>query len=129
MALAAEKLQDLTRRLSEDSATLVRTEIELAKAEVREKVQSLAKAAAFGAVAAALSLVALFALIQAVIDALDLAMPAWLAALIVGVVLLLLAGLLGMLAARNAKRGAPPVPEQAVAEAKAVAETLREVRP
>jgi membrane protein len=124
----ADRLQDLVTRLSEDSATLVRSEIELAKAEVREKVGALAKAAAFGGVAAVLSLFGLFALVQAVIDALDLAMPAWLAALIVALALLGVAGVAGLLALRSIKRGTPPVPEQAVAEARAVAETLREAR-
>src|ERR671932_269636 len=102
MAATAERLQDLVTRLSEDSATLVRSEIELAKAEVREKATALAKAAALGGIAAAVSLFGLFAL-----------------------VLLGVAGLAGLLALRSIKRGTPPVPQQAVAEAKAVAETLR----
>ena len=125
---AAERLQDLAHRLSEDSATLVRAEIQLAKAEVREKTMALGRAAAFGAVAAVLSLFALFALVQALIDALDVAMPNWLAALLVGVILLAVAGVLGLLAMRAAKRGSPPVPEKAVAEARAVADELREAR-
>src|SRR3954465_3105919 len=98
---AADRLQDIVQRLSEDSALLVRTEIDLAKAEVREKVMSLAKAAAMGAVAAALALVALFALVQALIDGIAVFTPDWLAALIVGVLLILGAGLFGLLALRN----------------------------
>jgi uncharacterized membrane protein YqjE len=125
----AEKLQDLVQRLQDDSSTLVRKEIELAKAEVREKATSLGKAAALGAGAAALGVLGLFALILTLIFVLDIWMPIWLAAIIVTLVVFAVAGVLGLLAAKAAKRGAPPVPNQAIAEAKATAETLREVRP
>jgi uncharacterized membrane protein YqjE len=124
----AEKLQDLVHRLQDDSSNLVRKEIELAKAEVREKAMSLAKAAAFGAGAAALGVLGLFALILTLIFVLDIWMPIWLAAIIVTLVVFLVAGVLGLLAAKAAKRGAPPVPNKAIAEAKAIPETLREVR-
>src|SRR5206468_3219799 len=116
---AAEKIQDLVHRLSEDSSTLVRSEIELAKAEVREKLQALARAGAFGAVAAVIALLGAFALVQFFIYALGGVLPYWASSLIVAVAMLAVAGLLGLLALRSAKRGAPPVPEQAVAEAKA----------
>src|SRR3954470_5564430 len=125
----AERLQDLVHRLSDDSATLVRKEIELAKAEVREKAMSLGKAAAFGAVAGVLAVLALFALVQAGIYGLGEALPLWASALIVTLILLLIAGLLGWLAAKAAKRGAPPVPDKAIAEAKAIPHALREARP
>src|SRR3954470_16399909 len=97
---AAEKLQDLVHRLSDDSSTLVRKEIELFKAELREKAQSFGKAAAFAAVAAAIAVLALFALVQAGIYGLGEALPLWASALIVTAILLLIAGVLGWLAAR-----------------------------
>ena len=124
----AEKLQDLVHRLQDDSSNLVRKEIELAKAEVREKGMSLAKAAAFGAGAAALAVLGLFALILTLIFVLDIWMPIWLAAIIVTLVVFLMAGVLGLLAKKAAERGAPPMPDMAIAEAKAIPETLREVR-
>jgi uncharacterized membrane protein YqjE len=126
---AADRLQDLVQRLSEDTSHLVRSEIQLAQAEVKEKIAKLAAAAAMGAAAAAIALVGLFALIQAIIDALGLAVPDWLAALIVALVLFAGAGILALMAARSAKRGAPPVPQKAIAEARATADTLREVVP
>jgi uncharacterized membrane protein YqjE len=125
----AEKLQDLVHRLQDDSSTLVRKEIELAKAELREKAMSLAMAAGLGAGAAALGVLGLFALILTLIFVLDIWMPIWLAGIIVTLVVFLTAGLLAFLAMRAAKRGAPPVPDKAIAEAKAIPETLREVRP
>jgi uncharacterized membrane protein YqjE len=125
----AEKLQDLVHRLQDDSSNLVRKEIELAKAELREKATSLAKAAGFGAGAAALGVLGLFALILTLIFVLDIWMPIWLAGIIVTLVVFATAGVLGLLAAKAAKKGAPPVPDKAIAEAKAIPETLREVRP
>jgi uncharacterized membrane protein YqjE len=125
----AEKLQDLVHRLQDDSSNLVRKEIELAKAELREKMASLARAAAFGGAAAVLAIFGVFALVLTLIFVLDIWMPLWLAALIVTLVFFLVAGVLGLLAAKAAKRGAPPVPDMAIAEAKAIPETLREVRP
>ncbi len=52
-------------------------------------------------------------------------LDAWLALLIVTVGLLALAGLLGLLAVKRIKRGTPPVPEQAIREAKLTSEALR----
>ena len=125
----ADRLQDLAQRLSEDTSQLVRSEIQLAQAEVKEKLASLAKAAGLGIGAGALALVGLFALVQAIIDALGLAVPDWLAALIVALVLFAVAGLLVFIAVKAAKRGAPPVPDKAIAEARATADTLREGLP
>src|SRR3954465_4308644 len=125
----AEKLQDLVHRLQDDSSTLVRKEIELAKAELREKASLLARAAALGGVAAVLAIFGVFALVLTLIFVLDVWMPLWLAALIVTLVFFLVAAVFGLLAAKAAKRGAPPVPNQAIAEAKAIPDALREVRP
>jgi hypothetical protein len=125
---APDKLQDLVERLSDDTATLVRSEIELAKTEVREKLMALARAGGFGAVAAVVALLGAFALVECAIYSLGAVLPYWASSLIVTLVLFLTAGLLALAAVKLAKRGAPPVPDQAVAEAKAAAEQLREVR-
>ena len=52
-------------------------------------------------------------------------LPWWLALLIVTVALLLLAGLLGLLALGAIKKGSPPVPEQAIQEAKLTTAALK----
>ena len=49
----------------------------------------------------------------------------WLALLIVPVGVLLVAGILGLIGVNRIKKGTPPVPEQAIAEAKLTKETLQ----
>jgi Putative Actinobacterial Holin-X, holin superfamily III len=53
------------------------------------------------------------------------ALPWWAALLIVTVGILLVAGLLGLLGVRSIKKGTPPVPEQALTEAKLTTEALK----
>ncbi|HEX2080643.1 MAG TPA: phage holin family protein [Longimicrobium sp.] len=90
-------LGDLFRQLAQDSATLVRQEMTLAKAELKANVRSVARDAAMVAVGGVLALVGVIVLIAflvvAVGDALD---NYWLGALIVGVLFLLVGGLLAM---------------------------------
>jgi apolipoprotein N-acyltransferase len=52
-------------------------------------------------------------------------MPVWLALLIVAVGLLVLTAILGLLAIRSIKRGTPPVPQQAIDEAKLTTQALK----
>jgi hypothetical protein len=119
-------VQDLFRRLREDFAALIRSEIELAKAEVQAKLKVHARGVAFIAIGGAFALVALFALVFAAIAALALVMPYWAAALIVGGVLLLIALLLVWLGVRAVKRTGIPTPDGAVAEALATVEMVKE---
>ena len=90
-------LGDLFRQLAQDSATLVRQEMALAKAELKSNVKSVARDAAMVAVGGILALVGVTVLIAflvvAVGDALD---NYWLGALIVGVLFLLVGGILAM---------------------------------
>jgi len=70
----------------------------------------------------------LFALgfgIGAAVAGIATATSTWLALLIVTGGLILLAGLLGMLALRSLKKGTPPVPEQALREARLTTEALK----
>jgi len=116
-------------RLTEDSARLVRSEIQLAKAEVTSQVASFARVAVFGVIAGAIALLSLFALMLAGIFALATQFSLWLSALIVFGVMIFLAGIFGMLALRTMKKSkGAPVPREAIKEARLVAEDLREAR-
>jgi uncharacterized membrane protein YqjE len=115
-------------RLTEDSARLVRSEIQLAKAEVTSQVASFARVAMFGAVAGAIALLSLFALMLAAIFGLATQFSLWVSSLIVFGVMILLAGLFGMLAMRVVKKSKAPVPREAIKEARLVADDLREAR-
>jgi len=122
------RLQDLVRRLADDSRGMVRSEIELAKLEMREKAQSMATGGAFLAVAAVLLALMLMSLVLAAIWGLATTLSLWLSALIVAGALLVLALIAALVGRTLLRRGAPPVPEGAVAEAQRTVETLKEVR-
>ena len=111
-------LADLMRDLSQQSTELIRQEIALAKAELRQK----GKAAGIGAgMFGAAGLVALFAvgaLTACLILALATAMDAWLAALIVAVVYLAVAGVAALLGKGKVQEATPPAPEQAIESTK-----------
>lgn len=109
----------LVQHASEQAARLVREELALARAELVEK----GRHAGFGAgLFGGGGLVALFglgALVLAAIAGLAEAVPAWLAALIVGVALLLVAGGLALLGRRQVRQAVPPMPEAATREVRA----------
>src|SRR5262245_43729620 len=111
-------LPELMRELSEQSTALVRQEIELAKAELREK----GKSAGIGAgMVGAAGLVALFgvgALTAFLILVLATAMAGWLAALIVAVVYLAAAGVAALVGKGKIDEATPPAPEQAIQSTK-----------
>ena len=122
----AQAIQDVSDR----AQLLVREEIELAKAEVTQKVSSLVKGAVIGIAAGVFAIFGLSILLQGF---------AWLAYwaipfpdgtqfwgfFIVAGVLFLLGALAGFLASRAFKRGAPPTPDLAIDEAKRIKETVR----
>lgn len=110
---------ELMRQLSNQTATLVRQELELAKAELTVKGKRVGIGAGMFGAAGVFGLYALGALTAAVILALSLAMSGWLAALIVTAVYGAVAGALALSGKSNVQRGVPPVPEQTV-------ETVRE---
>jgi uncharacterized membrane protein YqjE len=113
-ALKERSIGELLTQLSQETTTLVRQELELAKAELTEKGKEAGKGAGMFGGAGLLGLLAAGALTACIIAALDTAMPLWLAALIVTV---LWTGIGAVLAARGRKelqRAAPAVPEQTV---------------
>jgi uncharacterized membrane protein YqjE len=109
---------DLLRQLSEQTTMLVRQELELAKAEVSEKGKKAGAGAGMFGGAGAAALLGLGSLTAAAITLLDNAMSTQLAALIVGVVWLAVAGVLAMEGRNKVQEAAPPVPEQATESVK-----------
>jgi uncharacterized membrane protein YqjE len=113
-----KSLAELLRDLSQQLTALLHDEVELAKAEIAAKGKRLGAGAELLGAAAALAVVALGALAACVIAALALALPVWLAALIVAVVLLGGAAGLGLVGKAEVQRASPPVPEEAVESTK-----------
>jgi MFS family permease len=111
-------MPELLKDLSDQTTTLVRQEIELAKAEMTAKGKQVGiGAGAFGG-AALVGLYAFGALTAAIILALSTAVDGWLAALIVGVVYAAVAGVLALVGKTKTQAGAPPVPERAISSTK-----------
>ena len=109
---------ELLRELSEQTGDLVRKEMELAKAELREKGKAAGLGAGMFGGAGLVALYAIGALTACVILALAIVVDAWLAALIVGVGYLALAGILALTGKKKVEQATPPVPEQAIESTK-----------
>jgi uncharacterized membrane protein YqjE len=103
---------ELLGRLSQETTTLVRQELELAKAEMAEKGKRAGLGAGMFGGAGGSALLGLGALTAAAVVALDAAMPLWLAAVIVGLLWLAIAGALALQGKRKVQAATPPVPEQ-----------------
>jgi len=113
-ALSERSIADLLKQLSDQTATLVRQELELAKVELTAKGKQAGIGAGMFGAAGMLGLYALGALTAAIILALSLAMKGWLAALIVAVAYGAVAGGLALTGKNRVARGVPPTPEQTV---------------
>jgi uncharacterized membrane protein YqjE len=105
---------ELLKQLSQDTATLVNKELELAKAELAEKGKKAGMGAGMFGGAGLVGVMALGALTACFILALDTAMKSWLAALIVAAVYAAIAGVLALLGKSKVQEATPPVPEQTV---------------
>jgi hypothetical protein len=111
-------LDELLKRLASETGTLVRQEIALARAEMREKTKAGSAGAAMVGGGAVVALMAAGALTAMLILALATAMPGWLAALIVAVLFAIGAALLVRSGITAIKRAMPPVPETSIERAK-----------
>jgi MFS family permease len=109
-----QSIGELTKQLSEQTTHLVRSEVELAKAELAQKGKQAGIGAGMFGGAGLFGLYALGALTAAAILALDTAMKGWLAALIVAAVWAAIAGVLALVGKGRVQKATPPVPEQAI---------------
>jgi len=113
------------KQVAEHASALARLELELASLELKRKAGALGAGAALGAAAALLVLFGLGFGLATIAVSLANVLDTWLALLLVTVGILLVAGLLGLLALSRIRRGTPPVPEQALHEAKLTSEALK----
>jgi uncharacterized membrane protein YqjE len=105
---------DLLRQLADETTTLMRQELELAKAEMAEKGKKAGIGAGMWGAAGVVGLLALGAFTAFLILALDGAVPNWVAALIVALVYGAIAGVLYLLGKQRVDAVGTPVPEQAI---------------
>jgi uncharacterized membrane protein YqjE len=109
---------ELLKQLSQETTTLVRQELDLAKAEVAQKGQQAGKGIGMFGGAGVVGLLALGSFTAFLIMLLDGAMPNWAAALVVTAVYAAIAGVLALQGRNKVKEASPPVPEQAVESVK-----------
>ena len=114
-----------TKTLADHAVALGKLELKLALLELKGKVAALGLGAGLLIGAAVFALFTLGLLLAAASAALALVLATWLALLVVACGALIAAGVLGALGLRAVKRGTPPVPEQAIAEAKLTTEAVK----
>lgn len=123
---ADSSVGELVERLSAQISTLVRDELALATAELKRKGAQAGVGAGLGGAGAVLALLGFGALVAAAILGLATVLAGWLAALLVGVALVALAGVAGATGIGHVRNATPPVPETAVESTKRDIETVKE---
>jgi uncharacterized membrane protein YqjE len=126
-APADKSVGELVFDVSEKTSILVREEIELAKAEVTEKIQKLLRGSVVGAIAAVFAFLALILVMHGVawlLNDLFFEGNVWAGFLVEAGVFLLVGAGAALYAYRAFKKGAPPTPDMAIEEAKEIRATL-----
>jgi uncharacterized membrane protein YqjE len=116
--LRERPIGELLKELSTQTTTLVRQELELAKAEMAEKGKQAGVGVGMFGGAGIFGMLALGALTACIIAALATGMDLWLAALVVAVVYAVIAGALALAGRQKTREAAPPAPEQAIESTK-----------
>jgi Flp pilus assembly protein TadB len=124
---ADASLGELVSELSSQTARLVRDEMRLAQKEFQESAKHAGIGAGLLSVAGLLAVSGFAAIITCAIAALSLVLPVWASALIVAAVLLLAAGIAGLISKGQVQQ-ASPTPEQTVANVKKDINEVKEAR-
>jgi hypothetical protein len=117
---------ELVRQAAEQMSRLVRDELALARAEMTEKGKKAGVGAGMLGGGGLAALYGVAAGLTAIVLGLAEAMPAWLAALIVTVLLFAVAGVMAVLGRREVKQAVPPVPQESVDSVKADIDEVKE---
>lgn len=123
--LREQSTGDLVKQLTQQVSTLVHQEVELAKVEMADKGKKAGIGIGMFGGAGVAALLGLGALTAFLILVLDLAMPAWAAALIVGVIWAAVAGVLALQGREKVKEVGTPVPEETAESVKEDVEWLK----
>ncbi|MEV4639796.1 phage holin family protein [Actinoplanes sp. NPDC049548] len=116
---------ELVSRMSEQVSTLVREELALARTEMVEKGKRAGTGAGMLGGAGVLALYGVSTLLLTVGALLALAMPAWVAALVVTAVVLAVAGVAALLGKKQVEQAVPPAPTAAVDSTKRDVQTVK----
>jgi hypothetical protein len=127
--LRERPIGELVKQLAGQTSTLVRQELDLAKAEMSQKATVAGRGAGLLSGAAVVGLLAAGSLTACLILALSEVIPDWLAALIVAVVMGAIAAVLALQGRNRIRAATPPVPEQTVETVKEDVEWAKTQRP
>jgi MFS family permease len=117
---------ELVSRLTSQVSTLIRDELRLGQAEIAAKGKKAGLGAGLFGGAGVVALSGVGALVAAAILGLAEVLWPWLAAVIVGVVLLAVAGILALTGKKNISAATPPTPQEAISGLKSDVETVKE---
>lgn len=123
---AERSVAELVSDLTDELKRLVRDELRLAVFEMQRKGKRMGLGAGLFGVAGILALFGAGTLITAVVLALALVMPSWLAAVVTGAGLLIAAGLAALVGRKEVERGSPPVPEEAMEGVRKDVDTVKQ---
>ncbi|WP_427168912.1 phage holin family protein (plasmid) [Streptomyces sp. C1-1] len=123
---SAEPVSELVQRASQQLTELVRGEMQLAQAEMKEKGKRYGKGGGLFGGAGVVGFLMAQALVATAIAALAVPLPVWAAALIVTAVLGVIAAVMAMSGRKQIKEGAPPTPERTVQSMKADVAQIKE---
>lgn len=126
MAAEDRPAGELVKDLSEQISHLVRDELRLAQLEMTRKGKQAGLGIGLFAGSGAIAVYGLGCLIACAVIAIATVLAAWLAALIVGAVLLLVAGIAALLGKGRLGKATPPVPEETIGSVKADVEEIKE---
>lgn len=115
----------LIAQASEQSSQLIRDEIRLAQAETTEKLKHAGVGVASFGTAGILALYGVGLLLAAAVAGLATALSVWLSALIIGVVVLVVAGIAALVGKKQVGEATPLAPQRAVAGAKLDVATIK----
>lgn len=126
METATRPLSELVQDLSRQTSTLIRQEMRLAQAELTEKGRHAGKGAGMFGGAGLIALYGVGALVAAAVLGLATVLEPWIAAAVIGAVLLIIAGVLALTGKKELDEMGPPKPEQALASIQQDVQTVKE---
>lgn len=109
-----QTLGALVHQLTQQIPDLIRSEVKLAQAEVTEKGKRAGVGIGIFSVAGLLAFFGVATLVVTAVLALALVLDAWLAALVIALLLLAAAGVAAVVAKNKVQEAGPPVPERAI---------------
>jgi uncharacterized membrane protein YqjE len=115
----------VARQVAVHTSSLFRLELELAQLELKKKVTNLGVGIGLAVAAVVFAFYGLGFLFATIAAGLATAVSAWLAILIVTIGLFLVAAILALIAKSRIEKGTPPIPEQAILEAKLTTEAFK----